>query len=276
MRGAEIDVAVSPRRARLSDPRLAALLVRACEGAACGLVVRDVHRRIVFANSAAERILGMSAETLAGAGQRRELPSVVSVDGVPRAEALAPLQRILTAGLSSTEAELVFEHVDGQRLTARVSVAPLYDTQNTLVGAVTSLTDVTAPAETDATVRHTRREPQQRAGNRTEEPAAREQHFAGLIETMADGMLVFDAEGRFVQANAAAERLPGLKRGAILGLPFQVPPWRRLTLDGAPFPDEEYPFVRVKRSGAPVHNVEFLVEREDGSSAFSRSTPRRC
>jgi PAS domain S-box-containing protein len=244
--------------------RPTALLARACEAATGGLIVRDTQGRVVFANAAAQRLLGLSPQDLAAWRARRPRLRVIRVDGTPRDETILPFQSVLRSGQSTTS-ELVFERADGVRVTVQTEVAPLHDHGGALIGTVTTLTDVTARAVAEAELEAARRQLQQRVADRTVELAEREQRLHGLIETMADGLLVFDADGRFVQANAAAERMLGLERSGILGVPFQRSPWRRFTLDGEPFPDEEYPFARVKRSGQPVHNVEFMIERSDGS-----------
>lgn len=88
--------------------------------------------------------------------------------------------------------------------------------------------------------------------------------LAKIIETMADGMLVFDADGQVTLANAAAARIFGLKRDQIVATSYAQPPWRRLTVDGKPFADEEAPFALVKQTGQPVHGVEFAIERPNG------------
>ncbi|HZQ36718.1 MAG TPA: diguanylate cyclase [Dehalococcoidia bacterium] len=239
-----------------------ALLARACQAATGGIVVRDARGRVIFANATAQELLGASLGELAGMQDRRR-HRLVSIGGVPREEATPPFRSVLLSR-NSTSSDLVFERVDASRLTLHVDVAPLADDRGELIGTVATLTDVSARAAAEAELEATRRELQERVAERTSDLAAREQRLQGLIETMADGLLVFDADGRFVQANAAAERMLGLERTGIVGVPFQAPPWRRLTLDGEPFPIEQYPFARVKRSGEPVHNVEFIIERQDG------------
>ncbi len=242
----------------------AALLARACAAATGALIVRDAQGRVHFANAAAQRLLGLSLQDLLDG---REWPSrlrVISVDGVPREETLLPFQGVGRSRHGATS-ELLFERADGSRVTVQAAVAPLHDDRGALAGTVTTLTDVTARAAAEAALDAAGRELQRRVDERTAELARREQRLHSLIETMADGLIVFDVEGRFVQANAAAEQLLGLARSGILGVPFQSSPWRRFTLDGEPFPEEAYPFARVKRNGEPVHNVEFMIERGDGS-----------
>ena len=50
--------------------------------------------------------------------------------------------------------------------------------------------------------------------------------LARIIETMAEGLIILDRDGRFVQLNAAAEQLVRTPRTAIQGLRYDEVPWR--------------------------------------------------
>lgn len=90
------------------------------------------------------------------------------------------------------------------------------------------------------------------------------EHLAGALEFMAEGVLILDRDGRFSYVNAAAEQMLGIDRGRIADRSYAAPEWQRLTLDGGPYPPDDYPFARVRRTGAAVRNAEFIVVRPDG------------
>ncbi len=92
-----------------------------------------------------------------------------------------------------------------------------------------------------------------------------EERLKSIIETMAAGVLIFDREGRFIQTNAAGEEILGLDRSGIEGSPYAAPPFRRLTLDGEPFPLDQSPFELVRRTGVPARGVEMMLEQPDGT-----------
>jgi hypothetical protein len=92
-----------------------------------------------------------------------------------------------------------------------------------------------------------------------------EQRLTRIIETMADGIVLMDADGRFIVTNAAAEQIVGVSRDAYLGLHAQEAPWRRAGLDGSPLTGIGHPFILARDANAPVRDVRFVVERPDGS-----------
>lgn len=92
-----------------------------------------------------------------------------------------------------------------------------------------------------------------------------EERLARIVETIADGILILDREGRFTFANAAAERILGLQRRAITARTILDPAWKLTAVDGGPIAAEQLPFVRVLRKDGPVYDARFAIERPDGS-----------
>ena len=84
-----------------------------------------------------------------------------------------------------------------------------------------------------------------------------------VLDQMADGVLVTDAEGRIVLANPAAGAIFGLPTSKMTGLLPSEYPWRSLTPDGDPAPPEERPILRAL-SGAPSAG-EYRVVASDGA-----------
>lgn len=147
---------------------ISALLARACEAATGGLIVRDARGYVLFANAAAQRLLGVSLRDLRDSRDRRRRLRVVSVDGVPREATILPFQDVLRSQRSATS-ELVFERVDGLRVTVQTDVASLHDAAGRSIGTVTTLTDVTARSAAEAELEAARRQLQERVAERTTE-----------------------------------------------------------------------------------------------------------
>ena len=61
-----------------------------------------------------------------------------------------------------------------------------------------------------------------------------EGRFRSLFETMAEGVILVNADGRIVQANPAAERILGLKAADIEARIYVSPEWEVLRADGTP------------------------------------------
>ena len=67
-----------------------------------------------------------------------------------------------------------------------------------------------------------------------------------ILEAMAEGVVVFDAEGRPILVNGALARMTGVSRE---GLPSAIPTLRTLVVraDGTPFDAHDMPFARALR-----------------------------
>lgn len=89
--------------------------------------------------------------------------------------------------------------------------------------------------------------------------------LAGVIETNAEGILIFDRDGRYVLTNAAMEQIFGVPRASFLGGRYDEPPVRRYTVDGQPLLGDQHAFAEVRRTGASVYGNEGLIERPDGT-----------
>lgn len=84
------------------------------------------------------------------------------------------------------------------------------------------------------------------------------------METATDGIISLDQEGRFTFANAAAERILGVPRKAILQRTFDQGSWKLSSLKGEPLPEEETPFKRVLQEQTGVYGLKMRMERPDG------------
>ncbi len=87
----------------------------------------------------------------------------------------------------------------------------------------------------------------------------REEWLNRVIETNADGIVIMDVDGNVVLANAAAERILGLQRSAMLARAYDDPLWQATYNDGTQLPPEHMPFAIVMRTGRPVYNIELAV-----------------
>lgn len=86
-----------------------------------------------------------------------------------------------------------------------------------------------------------------------------------IIEIIAEGIVIINRNGRFVFANAAAERILGLKRDDIIGRTFADLKMKVTTSNGKPLSDEDIHLAKVVRTGLPIYNMEHVHERPDGT-----------
>lgn len=85
-----------------------------------------------------------------------------------------------------------------------------------------------------------------------------------VLDQMADGVIIADANGRLLRVNPAAARMHGR---AVTGIPPED--WARsydlLRLDGSPYPPEELALTRALRGGEVAAGEEWIVRRPDGT-----------
>jgi PAS domain S-box-containing protein len=79
-----------------------------------------------------------------------------------------------------------------------------------------------------------------------------ESRFRSLFETLTQGVVFHDADGRIVQSNAAAQRILGLPEEVLAGLAPADGDWQAVDGDGRPLAPEDHPAMVALRTGAVV------------------------
>ena len=82
-----------------------------------------------------------------------------------------------------------------------------------------------------------------------------EERFRHLYQTMGQGVVYQDADGRVVDANPAALRILGLTLDQMQGRTSFDPRWRAVREDGSPLPGDDHPAMVALRTGQPVRGV---------------------
>jgi len=85
-----------------------------------------------------------------------------------------------------------------------------------------------------------------------------------ILATTTDGIVALDKQGKYVYANAAAERILGVSRDEILQRAYNQTSWKLTTLKGQPLPDEETPFKKVLQENQGAYGLKLIIERSDG------------
>jgi two-component system sensor histidine kinase UhpB len=82
-----------------------------------------------------------------------------------------------------------------------------------------------------------------------------ERQYRALFETMVQGVVYQDADGRIIGANPAAERILGLSLDELRRRTSADPRWLATRADGSPFPGDEHPTMVALQTGKPVRDV---------------------
>ena len=87
-----------------------------------------------------------------------------------------------------------------------------------------------------------------------------EQRLQGILDTMAEGVGIIDANGQMVYANSMAQRILGLDEQEIKKRTFGDKSWQNLRLDGSLLPNEEHPMAMMMQTAQPVYDQEIAVQ----------------
>ncbi len=229
--GGSVLVVVAPM-ARASRQQLQALaaqaqdlhrLAQVAEQTQALVIITDREDRIEWVNPAFEQRTGWRLAEAKG-----QLPMVLL--GRPRDPAglAAGLDHALAHG-HGARVEAALQTRDGHVLWTDVDLRPLHDGSGELSGYLSVATDVT-------------------------ERVLQRQKTAALWATLPLGVVLYDAQGRVVEANLACENLLGLDPRQGHSPADANSGWQAVLEDGSPCPPEAQAPLLSLRSGRALHN----------------------
>ncbi len=217
---------------------------------AVGIIGAD--GRYELTNHAAEQLLGVPRARIIGS-RFDDLPwKRVAADGAALSRDDHPFERLRLGAPAVRDYEFQVVPAEGKARTISVNAVPLRDATGAFDGIVITGIDTTA--------RH-----------------AAERRLRDVIETLAEGLVIIGADGRYELANRAEEELLGVPRERIVGVRFDDAPFGRAGSDGAPFRIEEHPFEQLRRGEPPMRNYEFQLVQPGGQvrTVLANAAPLR-
>ena len=212
-----------------------------------GVVVADEQGQFIKSNPAAQQITSQHLEEL-------ELNRASEQYGVfhPTKESLFPTEALpLVQAVNGVATDNVEMRVKNpalpEDLYLSVSGRPILDEKGTLRGGVAVARDITELKRTERELKTTITQ----LKNQT-------QLMDTIFNSISDGVVVADSEGRYFMFNEAAKRMTGQnmqpteKKNLVKQVGFFLPDKK------TPFPDEQLPVIRVLR-GEIVNNVEMFM-----------------
>lgn len=89
-----------------------------------------------------------------------------------------------------------------------------------------------------------------------------------IFEISPVGITILDDNGKIQFANKEAEEILGLKKESVKSRYYNSPEWQISSIDGSPFPDEELPFMVVKKNKTAVKDIRHAIVYPDGNKIF--------
>ncbi|NPV87183.1 MAG: PAS domain S-box protein [Anaerolineae bacterium] len=208
-----------------SATRLASLYRAAPVG-----IGRVVDRTLVEVNDRVCEMSGYRREELIGQSTRIFYPS-------PEEFTLADdliYDQVRRFGVGTVETH--WKRKDGSVFPVLLSLAPI-DPEKPAEGFTFTALDITAHKQAQADAQRS------------------EALYRQLFETMLEGVVYQDAEGKIFSANPSAERILGLTLDQMAGRTSMDPRWRAVREDGSDLPGEEHPAMVALHSGKPVEGL---------------------
>jgi diguanylate cyclase (GGDEF)-like protein/PAS domain S-box-containing protein len=235
------------QRIRDGDRRQSAII----ESLADGVLMVDTEGIVLQVNEAFEvmfetprvRLIGERLEDLLGKGQSAGL-ELVDADGDPVEVRDHPIAVSLRGGRRSVGVVLGLRPAGRLPMWMRVNAQPMVAVGGAVTGAVASFTDITAARHSAAELHR------------------EEQFLQVLLDTLEEGIVACDAEGRITVFNPSARRLHGLPEGSDpIG---RIPTDQGLRRpDGSMMPQRENPLIRAM-SGEQLRDVQIILESASG------------
>ncbi len=94
--------------------------------------------------------------------------------------------------------------------------------------------------------------------------AEAEATYEKLVNTLVDGVIMLDRNGKITTCNKRASAILGLGEEELLGNDLGDTSWKAIKTDGSPFPWYEFPTVVTLQTGFPQRNVKMGVTLPNG------------
>ena len=231
------DVTLS-RRAAATARKLAAIVSSSSDA----IIGMAVDGGIESWNAAAEQMFGYRSEEIIGQSLQTLFPNERAGDITERLLAVRRGERI-------AHLETVGRHSTGERIHLSVTISPILDDDGVVTGLSTIARDITRRKRIEAALRE------------------RDQRNRVVLESLSEGVLLYDAEGLIVAANTAAQRILGPffgSQGVIAEEASEVFDRVAIGADGEPVQREFQPAEIARTTGTPVPDVVIGLQRLPG------------
>ncbi|MFQ4140076.1 PAS domain S-box protein [Nodosilinea sp. PGN35] len=219
------------------------------ENVQAGIVACDETGILRLFNHAARQFHGLPEEPLPP-DQWASYYDLYQADGkTPLATEAIPLFRALQ-GERVVDAEMVIAPRGGEARTVLSHGQAIADLEGHRQGAVVVMHDITERKRIENALRDS------------------EAQLSSIFKTIPNGVVIFDDQGRLVNANSAAEEIFKLARSALIGRAYGDLAWAITTPEGQALGEDDLPFAQVMRSRQPVYGLEHAITHADGTTTM--------
>ncbi len=156
-----------------------------------GIMIVDANLRIEYLSYYPQFLTGTPSQRFIGVSLDIITPYIFHMDGIQIKPEDLPLSRAVRRGEVVVDEELILRAENGERFIILVNAGPIRDSGGNIIGGLSAWNDITTLKRVQATVQ-----------NQADELNA-------IIISMADGVIVFDGEGRVHRTNPRLRKIYG-------------------------------------------------------------------
>ena len=153
-------------------------------------------------------------------------------------------QELLKKG--TWEGEVIYNRHDGEKFIFKTTASTIVDDNNKPVSLIFVNHNITKVKSTEKKL------------------AEAEATYEKLVNTLVDGVIMLDRDGKVTTCNKRASAVLGSTEDELLGKEFGDSSWKAIKTDGSPFPWYEFPSVVTLQTGFPQRNVKMGVTLPNG------------
>jgi PAS domain S-box-containing protein len=221
----------------------------------------DTHGQILYCSPSCQRITGHTAEAFT---RRADLLNHIIHD--QDRDRFIRHQQQVEANRQQGEIEFRILQSDGSVRHIGHVCQPVFGVEGQYLGIRSSNRDITDRKSAEAELARHRDHLEDLVAARTRQLRQSEEHYRRLFETMLQGVVYQDVEGKITSLNAAAERILGVPQSELEGQTSVDREPYAIHADGSQFPGIEHPAMVALHSGKEVRDVVMGVynPREQG------------
>jgi len=201
------------------------------------LIITDLSFNITGWNNAAERLHGLPG------ARGKNLFQLIKID------LLDSTFETIKAELQNRgtwEGEIIYYRHDGEKYVFKTSATAILDDNNKPLSIIFVNHNITKVKSTEKKL------------------AEAEATYEKLVNTLVDGVIMLDKDGKVTTCNKRASGILGLNEEELLGKELGDSSWNAIKADGTPFPWYEFPTVVSLQTGFPQRNVKMGVNLPNG------------
>lgn len=212
------------------------------------IFAKDREGRLLVVNRASTTMHGVTIESMLG---KQETDFNPNFDSARLDAFLAVNQEVMTTRQPQRHIQEIITSTGDLRWYQTV-VGPLIDANDQVQGIIGNSVDITELKQAETAL-------QQMLGAFQES----ENRYRSVVNVLAEGIVLHQADGQITACNASAEQILGLTQDQLQGRTPLDPRWRTIHEDGSPFPGETHPAMVTLHTGQSQFGIIMGVYKPD-------------